>query len=284
MAIDINSTLSWASKESESIFTNEVTFFNNNSNKLIITCGDSWTYGDSLDDRLNEIFGMELAKQFNSDLLNIGFRGFGNSFILNFVNKIIKDNIENLKKYDSVDLVITLTENATDVTGHHSFPFDYISHYNKTNSNFYASVLEKMEDNWVYLLEKIAKHKFLNKIVIGQNFIWHENILNKLSKRFTKTDKNWIEVISENANYELPVRTTLVTGWIFDEFKQVNGIIELKNDSKFKEFVIPFIDKANQVNKWLDDSAYNGEKGSKHPNKTGHIWWAEYLINYLKNE
>ena len=284
MTINIADTLSWASKELDTEFTDEVTFVNNNSNKLIITAGDSWTYGDSLDDRLNEIFGITLAKNLNSDLLNMGFRGFGNSFILNFANKIIEDNVENLKKYDSVDLVVTLTENARDITAHHSFPFDYIDYYKKTNSNFYASVLELMEDNWVQYLEKIAEHKFLNKIVIGQNFIWHNNIKDKLNKRFIKTDKNWIEVISDNANYESPVRTILVTGWIFDEFSQVNKIVGIKNNSNFKEFVMPLIDNATLVNTWLDASVYNGEKGSKHPNKTGHIWWANYLMKYLKNE
>ena len=284
MTINIADTLSWASKELDTEFTDEVTFVNNNSNKLIITAGDSWTYGDSLDDRLNEIFGITLAKNLNSDLLNMGFRGFGNSFILNFANKIIEDNIENLEKYDSVDLVVTLTENARDITAHHSFPFDYIDYYKKTTSNFYASVLELMEDNWVQYLEKIAEHKFLNKIVIGQNFIWHNNIKDKLNKRFIKTDKNWIEVISDNANYESPVRTILVTGWIFDEFSQVNKIVGIKNNSNFKEFVMPLIDNATLVNTWLDASAYNGEKGSKHPNKTGHIWWANYLMKYLKNE
>jgi len=284
MSIDIDNTLRWAINKAETNFTDEVTFFNNSSNKLIITSGDSWTYGDSLDNRLNEIYGMTLARNLNSDLLNIGFCGFGNSFILNFTNEIIKNNIENLEKYDSVDLIVTLTENGRDVTAHHSFPFDYIGHYKKNNSNFYASVLELMEDNWVYFLEKISEQRFLNKIIIGQNFIWHNNIKDKLSKRFIKTDKNWIEIISDNADYQPPVRTTLATGWIFDEFNQVNDIANIKDTSSFKEFVIPLVDKANLVNKWLDSSAYNGEKGSKHPNKIGHIWWANYLMKYLKDE
>ena len=283
MAIDISDTLRWGGEQSGTSFYDEVTFFNNHSNKLIITAGDSWTYGDSLNDRLNEIYGMTLALNLNTDLLNIGFKGFSNSFILNFVDTIIEDNIENLEKYDSIDLVITLTENARDVTAEHSFALDYVCQYNKNKSNFYASVLEAMEDNWVYHLEEIAKHKCLNKIVIGQNFVWHNNIKDKLNKRFIKTDKNWIEVISDNANYKSPIRTTLVTGWIFDQFKLVNGIAGIKDDSNFKEFVMPYIDKANLVNKWLDESDYNGEKGSKHPNSIGHIWWGEYLMEYLKD-
>jgi hypothetical protein len=87
------------------------------SPQLLITAGDSWTWGDSLgkttlefDDyeyRTRHIYGTQLAQLLGSDLVNVGLPGRSNLNIIENVNLVLR----NLKrKYDSIQVVFTLTE------------------------------------------------------------------------------------------------------------------------------------------------------------------------------
>ena len=63
------------------------------SDKLIITMGDSWTWGDRLgkttieyDDRehrTRHIYGNIVSEQLGADFINIGFPGWNNIYIMN---------------------------------------------------------------------------------------------------------------------------------------------------------------------------------------------------------
>ena len=76
----------------------------------------------------------------------------------------------------------------------------------------------------------------------------------------------------------------MVTGWIFDNLKLINDIAGVKNLDVYKNFVLPYIDKANRVNDWLDSSEYNGKKASKHPDYRAHKFWADYLLTYIEDK
>ena len=92
-------------------------------NILLITIGDSWTWGDHLgcidwekasDDpiRLTQIFGRKLADKMSADWVNIAKPGCSNYWMLEQLGAI-----ENyLDDYKEVHVVITLTEDLREAT------------------------------------------------------------------------------------------------------------------------------------------------------------------------
>jgi len=96
---------------------------NYNQDTLLITAGDSWTWGDSLggtnlkydnfEYRTNHIYGHLLAKKLSSDFINIGMPGFDNVNIVLNLNKVLSNLT---KSYKQIDVVITLTETGREFT------------------------------------------------------------------------------------------------------------------------------------------------------------------------
>ena len=284
--IDLIPSLSWANKIAKCDLTDSVFFNSVNSSDLIIVSGDSWTWGDSLDPsiRTNQMYGTLLGKELDCDLLNIGFRGWSNSWILNFTGYLLQNQQHNFEKYKNITLVVTLTENARDVKAPHSFSYNYLETHKNigTTLEFYNQILNDIEQNWVKLLDQIHSYGLISKTIIASNFVWHNNFFKSIENKYQIPQLNWVESIANYANYKMPVRTNMVTGWIFDEFATVNDICGIKKLDTYKQFVLPYIEKANKVNKWLDASDYNGKEASKHPNYLGHKIWATYLLNCME--
>ena len=96
-----------------------------NKNTLLITVGDSWTWGDSLgkinlnsgiiDDyeyRTTHIYGYHLSNLLDSDWVNIAVCGTDN---INIMHKAVS-YIKNLTRlYDHIQVVITLTESGREL-------------------------------------------------------------------------------------------------------------------------------------------------------------------------
>ena len=253
---------------------------------LVICLGDSWTWGDSLpeESREQQIYGRLISNEFDADFINVGCRGFSNSWILLVGEQILHYLKKDISKYQKIYVIVTLTETARDIVTHYSFQFDYIDHYEKfgNTEEFYRVLLEKIELRWAEQIQNLlglSDDRFV--YFVGQNFVWHPKY-DQLPDRVLITDQNWIEVLADYQKLPRPIRTTMVTGWIFDTFKKANDISGIKDHSIFKEFVLPYIEKANLVNQWLDSSNLNGKVASKHPNAVGHRLWAEHIINRLK--
>jgi hypothetical protein len=79
-----------------------------------------------------------------------------------------------------------------------------------------------------------------------------------------------------------PIRTNLVTGWIFDSINEnIHRQVTVQSKTAYNSWTVPLIERATLVNKWLDSSAMNNKKSSKHPNGNGHEVWAHYILTLL---
>lgn len=276
--------------KSDRSFDKSFHFENNESDTLVITAGDSWTWGSGLDaeSRLKQIYGKLLSTHYNADWINIGCAGWSNSHVLTACQYLLE--LITKTNYSCIIVVLTLTENGRDATSPDSHPYDYINCFKKTGANnqFYEQVLIDSENNWLKKINSmlsISDNRF--KFFIGQNFIWHNNVYTQLqNKKITLGDSNWIEILADYQTLPRPIRTNLVCGWIFDKkwFGSVDNIAGITDSAIYKLWALPYIDRANLVNEWLDQSPMNYKKASKHPNAEGHQVWANYIINQLEQK
>ena len=234
----------------------------NNKDTLIVCLGDSWTWGDSLDDRLNQFYCRHLANHYNADYINAGFRGFSNSWAL-FIGNLIIDQVLQCS-YKNIIVVVTLTENGRDVRCPVVFAFDYIEHFQKHGvlAASYCQVLDLMQACWQTQIQNMTA-KFDNRftLFVGQNFVWND-MYDRLDPNIVTSHVNWIELLADYQNMPRPTRTNLVTGWIFDQVNEINAIAQISDTTVYKEWILPYIDRADQVNQWLDASKLNHKYAS----------------------
>jgi hypothetical protein len=255
-----------------------------NQDSLLVTLGDSWTWGGSLDSdkRLQQIYGAVVAKNLGSDWINIGASGWANSFILEYLDRLLK--LLDSSTYKKIYFVVTLTENGRDIDAFPSFRFDFEKLYQELGAckEFYDTILYEAESFWIKQI-----NQFINNmdqrfhLVVGQNFVWHDMLINELHNKCRVLDHNWIECLADQQNLPRPIRTNLVTGFVFPKFESLNQRLNISNTMEYKQWILPYIDDANEVNKWLDASPINYKKQSKHPNHTGHAVWADYILQNL---
>jgi lysophospholipase L1-like esterase len=262
------------------------TFANNHKENLVICLGDSWTWGDSLPDRENEMYGRLLSDYLNADLINVGCPGWSNSWVLKN-GEVILSSLRKNNQYKKVYVIVTLTENARDIKTAKSFDFAkwVFDNRPKLTKDLYHLILETIEQHWSSQLQQLvdlSDDRFI--FFVGQNFVWH-TIYNKLSNipRVIITDVNWIEVLADAQNLPRPIRTNIVTRFSFDTFHDANTQMSTTDLTYFKDYCLPLIAKAIEVNKWLDRSPMNYKKASKHPNAEGHKLWANHIFHQLVN-
>ena len=112
-----------------------------NHDNLLITVGDSWTWGnylgnitqekidkgvdlDDFDYRISHVYGTVLANKLDSDFVNFGICGFANIDLIYKVEDFIK-NIH--KPYKKIQIVLTLTESGRELSP--TFLFQYADTY-----------------------------------------------------------------------------------------------------------------------------------------------------------
>lgn len=267
--------------------SNHYFFKDRSSDTLCLVIGDSWTWGDSLEPskRLDQVYGNLISESLISDWINIGCPGWSNSWILLNTQQVVTQLVNN-KKYKKIYVIITLTENGRDIATGQAYRYDYLNTHQiiGTSCQFYDTILNDIEDRWANQIQdllNISDDRYI--FFIGQNFVWHNQLKNKLNNtRLIFSDLNWIECLADYQHMSRPIRTNLVTGRIFVTISKVNDIIDEKNLTIFKKWSVDKIEKALQVNEWLDSSPINYKKASKHPNAVGHLVWANHIINQIK--
>lgn len=256
-------------------------------NTLIITIGESWTYGDSLDPNLrrSQIYGRLIADSLNADFINIANCGYSNSWMLNRAEELL--NYVNFSLYKKVFIIFTFTEAGRDFNISDEWLIDYTTFYtdySKTLSPaFYDQVILDTERAWIKKLDEFAVKLPDNvTVVLGQNFPWHDELYQfNYTGNIVKLKHNWLDAISIDLGLETPPRGQLVTGWIFTYFDAINHILDIKDQSVYKEWCIEKLNESIAINCWLDNSPVNGEIDSKHPNPQGHQIWANYILSYF---
>jgi len=258
----------------------------NNNDSIVITLGDSWTYGDGIPDQFRHsmLYGKLISEQLGADWLNVGCRAWSNSYVLSHLNCIIEQLTS--CNYSKIYVIITLTENGRDIDKTPHYNFSCLPKFNELGETeeFYQALLDEVEEHWVNTIKNIvSKLDSKYTVVVGNNFVWHNQIESNLKDCVIVPERNWIECLATAQGLSDPVRTNLVTGWIFDNINEnVHREVKVQSKTAYNRWAVPLIEKATEVNEWLDSSAMNNKRSSKHPNGNGHKVWAEYILTFLQ--
>jgi hypothetical protein len=240
-----------------SMINNPYYYKSRDSNQLIITVGDSWTYGDSLgktkvrngiDDteyRLEHVYGNVLTEHVNADWMNLALPGGSNYCMLNWLGQLL----DHRYKYSNVTCFITLTE-----SGRHE------------------------EITWARgeLLQPALKN-IVSKTygMINELRLRYPRVTFKVAHNFTDSlpgfgvlERNWLEILT---NQQLQDNTYIV---ISDHIKQLNY-------ERTYPDTVEVIDRALKRIDILDSCDYCCKEDSRHPTELGHRLWAEYLATHL---
>lgn len=230
------------------------------SDVLLITVGDSWTYGDSLgktkvrngvddtDYRLSHIYGKLLSDKLNADWTNIALPGGSNEMLITWSDQYLSTD---LTKYKSIIYVITLTESGRHLEN---------LWVDKTEFNQQAAlrnILLRTYEKLDQLKQKFPSVKFL----IGHNFT-------DSLKSFPVLDKTWLEVLVSDS---IQNETYIVVS---------DHIIQMNHSRKFEDRLV-VVQKALQRISVMDQCLYCNKEDSRHPTEQGHILWADYLLTKL---
>lgn len=252
---------------------------------LLITAGDSWTWGDSLGgidhdknimdcpSRVKSIYGQLLADQLNADFINVAFCGSANIEIHdNLINVLNNITIE----YDQIYVVWTLTENGREAYRDPIWSPDSANSLDNFLSEYERRMFHSIQTNFIDAHPKI-------KFLIARNFTYtfaeNKDILGDVL-----VENTWVDCLAEQQDI-LPYPENL-------RFLSTQAIVPLQKQLKkinlYKKFKFEFLENfadAELAMDWLDASELNYKKATKHPTEQGHRIWSDYLfmiINHSK--
>lgn len=227
------------------------------SRELVVTVGDSWTYGDSLgktkvrngtDDteyRLKHVYGNILTEQLGTDWMNLALPGASNYCMLNWLGQLLDRKFN----YGQITCVVTLTEAGR----HEELRWAHGNLLQSALADIVAktySMVNELRLRFPRVIFKVA-HNFTDSIG-GHDVI----------------ERTWLEVLTDT---QLQNGTFIV---ISDHIKQLNY------DRTYPD-TPDVIDRALQRIDILDACAYCNKEDSRHPTEQGHQLWADYLATQI---
>ena len=258
--------------------TNTFDFVDRNSKTLVVTVGDSWTWGSDLspnnqDDqfRKQHTYGYVVAQQLNSDWLNLALCAQGNFWIASMVDELAQ--IIPVLEYDCIYVVCTFTGVLRWFNTKYDLHIDYIS----------------------WFRENIQCHKDFDKLLVMLNQHCVDSIQASLCRFDHVTVKfatNFFDAIGFDS---LKPEQILAKPWYqildcyhtddvygdtyYNTVYQAVKFIEPKFHHMFKSWLLDITSKFENRLKFLRDP---NKFRNYHPLVDGHQKWAYYVLENLQ--
>jgi hypothetical protein len=264
--------------------------YNNNEN-LLITIGDSWTWGDHLgsidwdtvyDDpvRLQSIYGKKLSSRLNADWVLIANPGCSNYWMLEKLKLFRSQLLELKNKYKKIYIVVTLTEDLRECRYHDECEY---------TADYYSIIVNSL--NLQDFLAKVEKKLFLqfnnefdilgidSKITRAFTDIWPNN--KQYLERYL-LDKTWCDVFQDQIKFDRYYQVVPFIGQMAIEPLQTYiSKLEGEQATVFKNDFINLEEKLRARWNFLGESKYNLKRSTYHPSVAGHEIFADYLYKKL---
>ncbi len=265
-----NNENSWLKKE-----TNNYDFIDRNSKSLLVTIGDSWTYGSDLGSmREKYVYGNVLSEILKSDWLNLAIPAQSNFYILHMFSEFTK--ISKKLCYDKIVVVCTMTGVGRWFAGLYDLEFDYINWFkdNVKEVNDFNKLIYLLNFRVISDIKKISTENQKIILRVGTNFVDQIGLDSLSTTECLSTP--WYKLIGVEDNNSVYVCESAAE--ILP--KRIIDLLQPTMNTKFKEWFVEISNKAiNRTNllQALPDKFYNC-----HPTIHGHRQWAEYVYSSLK--
>jgi hypothetical protein len=267
-----DSTSSWYAEP-----TNTFDFVSRNSRTLLVTVGDSWTWGSDLslnnkddDFRKHHVFGNIVSQQLDCDWLNLGLCAQGNFWIASMVNELAQIIAE--LEYDRIHVVCTFTGVLRWFNTKYDLGIDYISWFRQNINQ------QQDFDKLLVMLNQCC----VNSIQTAVDRFDHVNL---------KFATNFVDPIGFDA---VPTQQHLQTPWY--KILECNDTQKVYADTYYNTVyqAVEFIDPQfhDMFKTWLLDVTHQFENRLKllkdvdkfrnyHPLAQQHKKWASYVLENL---
>jgi len=247
------------------------------SDILLVTIGDSWTFGGSMkfllpdsatsqdlsEFRKNNIFGAFLAKKLNADWINAAYPSMSNQWIADQFVKLC--SIRHQLEYKKIYVVITLTEVGRELED----GFLDLKQFTSINA-------------LIQSLSQLVLNKIISSMHTDITVILGRNYADNSYQSPLMLPKSWLDVIREADNDLQP--------FVRSSFMLIDPIAKLHQN--FNKLSMPretFLMEMDEIFKGsqeridaLSRSNFNIHKqGYQHPNVEGHKVWADYIYKEI---
>ena len=237
--------------------------------KLLITIGDSWTWGDSLGttrhrygisdpNRTKMVYGYHLQSAIGDcDWCNIAWPGTANQWIVDVALRF--QHLQKLLSYEKILISVGLTDITRDVFQRGIMP--------EANGSFFNAA-KIYERNYFTQLLQLSQTENI-QLIVGRNFTntFDENLKilpNHLSKR-------WIDISAQH--WDSGITAPACIGLKFPD--------QLVNEDEKRYSIDIAIPNSQAVTDFLEQCPLHYKRATKHPHEQCHVFWAEYLYDFL---
>jgi hypothetical protein len=273
-------------------------FVDRRSKTLIITIGDSWTWGADLtqhnettlhldrraddDYRINTVYGNVLASRLNADFLNLGESGAGNWHIVRKLNEL--KTISNQLTYDDILIVGVFTECGRDFNSHCDLNVDYRSWLlnNINAADRYYGFLEFVNS---CIAESVLS--IIQQLDSRFRFVFATNFVDPIGYDPLQpwfVPQSWLKIIctEQQLDYQ-PDQCYMVFPWVIEKFEAVFDMAPELDRLTWLSWISKVTEQANIRAKLCQQDNKNFAQ-LLHPTAVNHLCWANYLHNIVHEQ
>ena len=261
--------------------TNTFNFVSRDSNTLIVTVGDSWTWGSDISEnncddnfRITHLYGNVLSKKLDTDWLNLGLSASSNFWATAMIEEL--GQLIPQLDYQSICVICVFTGAGR----WFNTQYDRYIYYptwvqdNITKPEDYIKLPVKFNQDCVNRIYQALSPYEHVMIKFGTNFV------DPIGLESVPLDQRllpWYRVMGCSDDIISPI--------CIDGVKALLRMPEVIKNAKqldfFKEWMLDVIPVAEKRNNMLKDPA---KFRNYHPLKEGHQQWAEYLCTQLNRD
>lgn len=252
-------------------------FIDQNSKILVVTIGDSWTWGadiapyDQVDDRMSKVFGRVISNELNADFLNLGQCGSCNLHIAERIAEL-DQHIPNLS-YEKILIICTYTEVARSLDGPYDRNIDYHLWFRK---NHFTKILQYHNSLYQERLVNLTNKYSHVQLIVGNNFTDPIG----MNKKLRLLDLTWLQVYSQYIGQEYTGECFILSHWVLEKLPAIINNFIAVDQIELKEWMIKLVEQASKRKQLLTDSKFF--TGVNHPTAQGHRVWANYILETIQ--
>ena len=269
-----NKETSWLSEP-----TNLYNFVSHDSDELIVTVGDSWTWGSDISrndkddsERVRHLFGNVIAQRRQADWLNLAIPAQGNFYIAEMVQELAR--IIPTLPYKKIIVICTFTGVGRWFNTRFDLDIDYISWFrqNVQSQNDFDKFLTMLNKRCVDKIISTLKPFDHVVLKIGTNFVDHLGFDNLTDQQ--KLKDPWYHIM--NVVDDRDVYTCIY----YNRLSMITEFLDNKFHDDFKRWFLEIYDKSHHRLRLIQNP---NKFRNYHPMASGHLAWANYICDQIQS-